>query len=222
MGRKLFLCLLAMKVLFCLAPVTWGQRGMGDTSGVVRQGLKLETVTLKGKVVHVDTGPCAKGTGRSVVGTHFILRSEQDLEQNIHLGPAQWAQQVTDQLTEGKIVTVCAFRTQKMPPGHYNAVSVTIDDKTMHLRHQNLRPVWAGQAPQDLIDLTELDGPVVGITVSVCHKRLTTVKVISSIPVAAGALHPRELNGKRSRGRKWGRRCCGGRYRFGMRRRAWR
>ncbi len=88
MERKQLLgVFLAMAVLYGLSPVAWAQRGMGDDSGVVRQGLRPATVTLQGTVVRVIIGPCEKGTGRSDIGTHFVLKTEQGQEQNIHLGP---------------------------------------------------------------------------------------------------------------------------------------
>ena len=67
----------ALVLLWGLVPVSLAQRGMGDASGVVRQGLK----------------------------------------------------------------------TEKMPQGHYNAITVTLDNRTIRLRDPNLRSAWAGQAP---------------------------------------------------------------------------
>ena len=43
-------------------------------------------------------------------------------------------------------VTTRVFRTEKMPKGNYNAITITVDNNTMRLREPNLRPVWAGQA----------------------------------------------------------------------------
>jgi len=139
------LCLV-VAVLFGLAPATLAQRGMGDASGVVRQGLTPEIVTLQGKVVQIITGPCKNTTGQAEIGTHFILKLKQGQKQNVHLGPAHLVQGVTDLLANGGTVSVKAFRTEKMPQANYNAVTVTVGNKTLRLRAQNLRPVWAGQA----------------------------------------------------------------------------
>jgi len=135
---------LSVVVLFSLVPVTLAQRGMGDATGVVRQGLTPKIVTLQGRVMRILTGPCEKSTGPSELGTHFILKTEQSLEQNIHLGPAHLVQAVTALLSGGGDVSVSAFRTNKMPEGHYNAVTVTLGNNMIRLRAQNLRPVWAG------------------------------------------------------------------------------
>jgi hypothetical protein len=139
------LCLV-VAVLLGLAPATLAQRGMGDATGVVRQGLKPEIVTLQGKVVRIITGPCKQTTGQADIGTHFILKLKQGPETNIHLGPAHLVQGVTDGLASGGTVSVTAFRTEKMPKANYNAVTVTVGNKTLRLRNPNLRPVWAGQA----------------------------------------------------------------------------
>jgi len=133
-----------MAVLLSLAPVTLAQRGMGDAVGMVRQGIKPEIVALQGKAVRIITGPCEKSTGPSELGTHFILKIEQGQERNIHLGPAHLVQNVTDLLSGGGTVSVSAFRTDKMPEGHYNAVTVMLGNQMIRLRGQYLRPVWAG------------------------------------------------------------------------------
>ena len=146
MERKRVNALFMIMAFFLgIAPVTLAQRGMGDAIGVVRQGIKPEIVTLQGKVVRTITGPCEKTTGPSDMGTHFILKVEQGQEQNIHLGPAHLVQGVTDLLAHGSTVSVCGFRTDKMPQGHYNAVTVMLGNKTIRLRGENLRPVWAGR-----------------------------------------------------------------------------
>lgn len=143
--KKLLTILLSITVLLSVGPPSYAQRGMGDTFGVAQQGLNLETVTIQGDVVRVITGPCEKTTGWAEIGSHFILKAEQGKELNIHLGPAQLVQEVTDMLSSGSNVTTKVFRTEKMPEGHYVAITVTVANKTIRLRDQNLRPVWAGQ-----------------------------------------------------------------------------
>ena len=143
--NKLLTIILSIAVLSALGPPGFAQRGMGDADGVVRQGLKLDAVILRGDVVRIITGPCEKSTGRSESGTHFIMKTEQGEERNIHLGPTQQVQEVTDMLSTGINVTATVFRTEKMPKGNYNAITITVDNKMMRLREQNLRPVWAGK-----------------------------------------------------------------------------
>lgn len=210
----------AFVLLWGLVPVTWAQRGMGDASGVVRQGLRPTTVTLRGEVLRVITGPCEKGTGWSDIGTHFILNTEQGQEQNIHLGPAHLVRAVTDRLSDGGAIVVNAFRTEKMPPGHYNAITVMLNKQTIRLRDQNLRPVWAGQAPWGA---------------SRSDMNWSTGRA------QRGAYGPRQVGPRQSpgprphcrrgyswegmgRGRGWGRRwrCQDGPSRLGRQRRAWR
>ena len=143
--NELLTILLVIAVLSGPGSLTFAQRGMGDATGVVQQGLDLDTVTLQGDVVRVISGPCEKSTGRSESGTHFILRTEQGEERNIHLGPTQLVQGATEILSIGTNVTAQVFRTEKMPKGNYNAVTITVDNKMIRLRERNLRPVWAGQ-----------------------------------------------------------------------------
>ena len=133
-----------------LTPFAYGQRGMGDPTGVARQIPRPELVTLSGEVVAVETKPCEKTTGHGVVGTHILLKTEKGESLNVHLG---WADAVAvaetaKQLAAGTKVEVTAFRTDKLPEGHYVAQTLKFDGKTVQLRDENLRPVWAGSNPQ--------------------------------------------------------------------------
>lgn len=124
-------------------PHACAQKGMGDPTGVARQAVKPKVVSLSGKVVAVETGPCEKGTGWGYVGTHFLLKAPKGKKLNIHLGPAETVDYVAEQLPVGTKVTVDAFRTTKMPKNHYVAQSLALDGTTIQLRDENLRPLWA-------------------------------------------------------------------------------
>jgi hypothetical protein len=118
---------------------------MGDPTGVARQAIQPEVVTLKGKVVRVETGPCENTTGRSSTGTHFVLKTVNGEKLNVHLGPAAAVKDTADQLSAGLKVKVEAFRTEKMPENHYVAKSLVFDGTTIELRDESLRPRWAGR-----------------------------------------------------------------------------
>jgi hypothetical protein len=124
--------------------VALAQRGTGQLSGVARQALEIDTVTLWGTVVEVESHPCESTTGRSPVGTHFFLKTGEDKTLNIHLGPAVQVEPVARALPVGKQVQVQAFRTERMQADHYVAQWITVGDHTLRLRDDNLRPVWAG------------------------------------------------------------------------------
>jgi len=124
-------------------PHACAQKGMGDPTGVARQAVKPKVVSLSGKVVAVETGPCEKGTGWGYVGTHFLLKMPKGQKLNIHLGPAEAVDYVTEQLQVGEKVTVDAFRTTKMSKNHYVAQSLALDGTTIRLRDETLRPTWA-------------------------------------------------------------------------------
>jgi hypothetical protein len=118
------------------------QKGMGDSTGIAQQAVKPAVTTLSGKVLEIKTGPCEKTTGKSRIGTHLIIQSD-GTELNIHLGPENAVDHVIDQLAIGSPVTFDVFRTEKMPENAYIAKSVTLGDKVIHLRDDNLRPSWA-------------------------------------------------------------------------------
>jgi hypothetical protein len=127
-----------------LSPSAYAQKGVGDSAGVAQQPNKPELVSLSGEIVAVETKPCEKTTGHALVGTHILLKTAKGDTLNVHLGWAEAVEEITKQVTVGKKVTVAAFRTDKMPEGQYVAQSVTFDEKTVQLRDENLRPVWAG------------------------------------------------------------------------------
>ena len=127
-----------------LTPLAYGQKGMGDPTGVARQIPKPEVKTLSGTVVAVETQPCEKTTGHGLIGTHILLKTEKGENLNVHLGWADAVVETAKQLAVGKKVEVTAFRTDKMSEGHYVAQTLTFDGKTVQLRDENLRPVWAG------------------------------------------------------------------------------
>ena len=122
------------------------QKGVGDETGLARQTVKPALTPLSGTVVSVDTKVCEKTTGHGEIGTHFLLKTAQNETLNIDLGwsEADVVKNLAKSLTQGKQVTVTAFRTEKMPPQRYVAKSVTIDGTTTNLRDDSLRPVWAG------------------------------------------------------------------------------
>ena len=127
------------------APPAYAQRGTGDPNGVARQAVQPKVVTLKGKVVRVETGPCENTTGQSNTGTHFVLKTANGEKLNVHLGPAAAVKDTADQLPAGLKVKVEAFRTEKMSENHYVARSLMFDGTTIELRDESLRPRWAGR-----------------------------------------------------------------------------
>ncbi len=132
------------------APPLQAQRGMGDQEGVARRGIQPELVALTGEIEKVIVKPCEKTTGRATKGAHILLKTVSDDKQktlNVHLGPAdaEIVEKLVEELSEGKKVSVSAFRTEKMPEDHYVAQSLTLGEETFKLRdEETLRPVWAG------------------------------------------------------------------------------
>ena len=143
---KRLLILLATTALLTTAsvPPVQAQKGAGGQVGVARQNPKPNLETLSGTVVAVETQPCEKTTGGGIVGTHVMLKTEKGETLNIHLGWADAVAETAKQLTAGKNIEVMAFRTDKLPEGHYVAQSLKFDGKTVQLRDDSLRPEWAG------------------------------------------------------------------------------
>jgi hypothetical protein len=143
--RTEFASITAVALLWgVVALPAFAQRGMGDPTGVARQTVRPKIVTLKGKMVRVETGPCQNTTGRSNTGTHVVLKTARGKRLIVHLGPAAVVKDVADQLAAGKKVKLEAFRTEKMPENHYVAKSLKFDDTAIQLRDESLRPGWAG------------------------------------------------------------------------------
>lgn len=121
------------------------QRGMGDPSGIARQAVKPDLVTLSGKLLEIKTGPCEKTTGRSPIGTHLVLETAKGEKLNVHLGPQAAVAETVAKLKLGEPVTVQVFRTEKLPENQYIAQSLQSGDIKAVLRDAGLRPTWAGQ-----------------------------------------------------------------------------
>jgi len=144
-GTRVVALLTTVAALWCLgASEALAQKGMGDDTGVARQAVKPEIVPLSGKITEVESGPCKMTTGRSTVGTHVLLKAKGGEELNVHLGPQAEVADVAGRLKVGERLAVKAFRTEKMPEGHYVAQSLKLGDETIELRDAALRPVWAG------------------------------------------------------------------------------
>jgi len=138
----LLLPALFISLLFSSEP-SHAQKGTGETSGVARQAVKPAVVTLSGELLEIKTGPCENTAGRSPLGTHLILKDSAGKVLNVHLGPESAVDHAVEQLTVGQLLTMEAFRTDRLPEGHYIAKSLLLGDKTIHLRDDNLRPSWA-------------------------------------------------------------------------------
>ena len=138
----LLLPALFISLLFSSEP-SHAQKGTGEATGVARQAVKPAVVTLSGELLEIKTGPCENTTGRSPSGAHLLLKDSDGKMLNVHLGPENAVDHVVEQLTVGQLLTMEAFRTDRLPEGHYIAKSLLLGDKTIHLRDDNLRPSWA-------------------------------------------------------------------------------
>jgi hypothetical protein len=120
------------------------QRGVGQPRGVAASADRPTVVSIQGRVLEVCTEPCESTTGHALEGTHFLLETAEGKRLNMHLGPADAVADIAAQLAPRRRVTVACFRTPRMKPDHYVAQSIRIGQRTLELRDENLRPVWAG------------------------------------------------------------------------------
>jgi len=132
-------------LLFSLVVVNsaFAQKGMGDETGIARQGLTPVVVNITGELLEIKSGPCENSTGKGKIGIHLILQKKGGQRLNIHLGPESAVDHVVEQLVLKQQLSVDAFHTEKMPDNAYIAKSISINEKVIHLRDENLRPSWA-------------------------------------------------------------------------------
>ncbi len=121
-----------------------GQRGRGEDIGLARQGVNPPIETVTGTIDDLLIQPCAMTTGRSIVGAHVIIATEDRGELNVHLGPATELTDLINDLQKGDAITAAVFRTANLPDGQAIATEVAVDGASYLLRDETLRPVWAG------------------------------------------------------------------------------
>jgi len=136
--------IVALMALMTMGTTTWGQRGIGDNDGVTRQAIETQQTSIQGKIKEIVIEKCENTTGPFDIGMHLLLTTDETKQYNVHLGPAVIVRDLIDQLEVGKSVTVKAYRTEKMPKENFVAIVLKYDGKTVRLRDENLRPVWAG------------------------------------------------------------------------------
>jgi hypothetical protein len=137
-------------ILLLASSAGYAQKGMGDQTGVVRQGLRPSLTRLSGKILSVETHPCEKATGRALAGTHLIIEAANGRQYNLHVGPADAVASVVEPLQPGRPVEVVAFRTSRMPENQYVVSTLLLkNSKAVTLRDADLRPFWAGRSRFD-------------------------------------------------------------------------
>ena len=144
MSTKKLVAIVALTVLMTAGTTTWGQRGMGDNEGVVRQAIETQRTAIEGAVKEIIVERCENTTGPFGIGMHLLLTTGEKKQYNVHLGPAVIVRDLVEPLKVGQSVTVQAFRTQKMPAEDFVAITLKFDGKTVRLRDESLQPTWAG------------------------------------------------------------------------------
>lgn len=125
------------------------QRGINVNSGVAQQDVAIPIVTQSGRIEKIAVGPSVSTPGRSLQDVHLLIQEEDGQEINLHLGPPGALDDAVNRLASGQSVTFDAFRTDSLPPAHFIAKSLTLEDEVIHLRDDDLQPSWApgGRGP---------------------------------------------------------------------------
>lgn len=131
-----FICLMA------IATTVHSQKGMGESEGMAEKGKIPELVPIKGVVEKIKKGPCTFAVGKSISGTHLIISTPEESVLNIHLGPTTRVYEFVANSKGGEIAIV-AFRTKKLPKGHYIAKELVYNGDKLVLRDGYLKPFWA-------------------------------------------------------------------------------
>lgn len=129
--------------MYLAAIAGFSQKGTGEAKGISRQGLNPELLKMEGTIEKIEYGPCKYTTGRSVSGTHLMVKTQEKLV-NIHLGPTTEVSELLS-ATEGDPITMIVFRTDRLPQDDFIAKEVTVNGETSVLRDESLKPVWGGK-----------------------------------------------------------------------------
>ena len=141
--KRTLTSIVALSLSLLLSNIAFAQKGIGDDSGIVRQGLAPPVSSISGELLDIKSGPCEKTTGKANIGTHLIIQGSKGQKLNIHLGPANAVDHVVEKLSLKQPLYLDVFHTERMPVNAYIAKSLTIDGEVIHLRDENLRPSWA-------------------------------------------------------------------------------
>lgn len=134
----------ALFISFCLVAFTsYSQKGTGDKNGVSRQQLNPELLKMEGTIEKVESGPCKYTTGKSIKGTHLMVKTEDGLV-NIHLGPMTEVSKLLS-ANEGDQIKITVFKTDKLPKDQFIAKEIILNEEHIVLRDENLKPVWSGK-----------------------------------------------------------------------------
>lgn len=85
--KNMLTSIIAISLSLLFSGFAVAQKGMGDDTGIVRQGLTPSVTSISGELLEIKSGPCERTTGRARIGTHLIIQDKDGQELNIHLGP---------------------------------------------------------------------------------------------------------------------------------------
>ncbi|WP_420601899.1 hypothetical protein [Flagellimonas sp.] len=146
MGNFSKFMVLIWVMVFCTT--AYSQKGMGESDGLASQKAIPDFVTLKGTVQEIKRGPCTFTVGKSISGTHLLIKSDEAVF-NVHLGPTTKIYNFVSDSKDSE-VEVTVFRTKKLPNNHYIAKELVYNKDTLMLRDGYLKPFWANRKGKEL------------------------------------------------------------------------
>ncbi|MDY6800497.1 MAG: hypothetical protein SVU94_04650 [Bacteroidota bacterium] len=138
---------LTVFVLANLTVFSFAQKGVGNNSGIAREGVQSYQVNeISGRLVEVLDEPCTETTGKYAMGTHLLIKQKvNDNEQilNIHLGPTTLVSKMVEKLVPGTDIKLKVYHADGLPDNNFVAQSFSYGDNHYELRDANLSPFWA-------------------------------------------------------------------------------
>jgi predicted Fe-Mo cluster-binding NifX family protein len=131
-------------VLSFVSAFAFARQETTDLEQGEKQAAKPLLVSLSGELLKVNRKSDTPPARCSSFGVHLSVKTHDGRTVDIYLGPAAAVDFVTAGLSHGAKVDVNGFQSRGTDKLRYVAQSLTIGDKTVELRDEDLRPVWPG------------------------------------------------------------------------------
>ncbi len=139
---------IVLLVISCFISVAgFSPKGTGEVKGVCHQQLNPELVKMENTTEKIDLWPYKHTMRKSVSGTHFMVRTNEELI-NVHLAPTAELSKLIS-AKENDLITLSLFQTDKLTRSEYIAKEVVANGKSAKLMNDNLRPAWAHRYPAE-------------------------------------------------------------------------
>lgn len=139
--RRFVACMAALAAL-AAGTAAEAQRGIGDPTSFAQTAALPPVEEMSGTVSDIIIDRCVATTGRVDVGARLRIETSGTGVVILHLGPDEVVANALGEVKLGSTVSFEAFRTDAMPESDYVAKTLSVDDRTIRLRDNGLRPIW--------------------------------------------------------------------------------